>query len=230
MKKSRNFTLIELLVVIAIIAILASMLLPALNHAREKGKSISCQSQLKQLGYGFAMYASDINDRLPACYLSTVDYLAWNWGIALHRGHYVPSAKTFVCPAAAYYYNVDKLIASGGSYFIYTPYGLNEYIGSYGVHKFGDRNKFLPLNRLEHPSTTVVLADDKDSAASYDVPKGYFRLATPSSTPPTLRIDDRHENSANILWADFHVSSEQNAFLSIQHNTYYFDIKKDAHY
>ena len=63
MKKS--FTLIELLVVIAIIAILAGMLLPALNAARERGRTASCQSKVKQIGSAMSMYLGANDDIFP---------------------------------------------------------------------------------------------------------------------------------------------------------------------
>ncbi len=60
---ANRFTLVELLITIAIIAILASMLLPAMNKVREKGKAISCANKLKQLGTMFTFYINDYCQR-----------------------------------------------------------------------------------------------------------------------------------------------------------------------
>lgn len=64
----KNFSLIELLVVISIIAVLITILLPALEKAREAGRAADCRSREKQFGLGFAMYANDNDQFLPLCY------------------------------------------------------------------------------------------------------------------------------------------------------------------
>jgi len=107
MGRRKGFTLIELLVVIAIIALLMSILMPALSRVRKQARSVACQALLKQWGSIWTMYSDDNDGRFPEA--GDLGWLRGTWVIAF-RPQYQTKSDILFCPSA-----VKRLSAAGGA-------------------------------------------------------------------------------------------------------------------
>ncbi len=155
--KKRNFTLIELLVVIAIIAILAGMLLPALNSARNKSLSISCVGNLKQMGLAYFSYSSEWNFTPPVSGggLRWVDLMV----PYLAEKSEESSGNVFVCPSDRR--AEDKKVVYSTSDINKLSYGINQCYRSDDQYRVKPYSLWYGVgaNLIRKPSEFICVAD-----------------------------------------------------------------------
>ncbi|MFA6102995.1 MAG: DUF1559 domain-containing protein [Victivallaceae bacterium] len=201
---SRYFTLIELLIVIGIITILCSLLLPALNKARQTARGIQCASNQKQMGIGFLSYLNDCNS-LPVgstssptgswCF-QTARYVGVKWGAA--NTFPIGGPAIFYCPSS----QLSTLISS-----------IPLYNLSYGYNRFyydpGYNGAYYNYHKIPTPSAYFLTGDIKYYATDVDMSSVVTYVIGNRNSLAEAYVSYfsyRHKSQQNILFMDGHVA------------------------
>ena len=225
--RKNHFTLIELLVVIAIIAILASMLLPALNKARERAHAIKCVSNLRSIGTASLSYQDDNSGYLLPYTVKIGETDNYTWRYVLVNGKYLPNTAVMHCPSNR---NDNPTSLGNKSLYIYP----NSYAIGYGNPRFHSANgsRCKKIMNVKNPSRKIFIADTARYQLSLLINDGpnwpasksenYGEMHFPyiswdwngeigwganSNFPKYWIMHPRHSNQANCLAYDGHVMS-----------------------
>jgi len=221
--RRRGFTLIELLVVIAIIAILAAILFPVFAQAREKARSATCQSNLKQIATGWMMYSQDYDEFstwIAPDYVNsgvkpdipgapapcpTARWLLWQHLIF----PYTKNVGVLSCPSSNYRYP-GAGVCPGNWYHPFGGYGGNTFVMG------------IAIASMEKPADTVLAIDDGSvvlntttTVDGWNVNLNHYYLAwwgndfgnNATTTCP------RHNTMQNVAWCDGHVKAVKTSYI-----------------